>query len=165
MLLLLVMLCMNACSMFMPPEQKFDGGELLDSEGLSEIKSQVFSSENSESVTEETTVTVVEKTTETTINSTEITEMTESLADLADTVTEETESSKNSETVDAKTEITEGNDAAEEKNGDIVYWIASGEVWHLSRDCRYIKDKSIDSGSVEEAMAAGKSRVCSVCGK
>ena len=158
---------MNACSMFMPPDQRFDGGVLLDSEKLSEIKNSVFSSEIHEEDTEETTDVVVEKTTERAIESTEVTEVTEkteSLADTADTVTEATESSKNSE---ENTEKSESCDATEENcdDGDIVYWIASGEVWHLSQNCRYIKNKSFVSGTVEEAMEADKSRVCSACGK
>ena len=47
-----------------------------------------------------------------------------------------------------------------------VYWVKSGEVWHISLDCPSLsRSKNILSGTAEEAMSAGKSRVCKRCGK
>ncbi len=44
----------------------------------------------------------------------------------------------------------------------IVYWTASGSVYHLSKDCPTLKrSKKIQSGSIAESK---KSRVCNVCG-
>lgn len=49
---------------------------------------------------------------------------------------------------------------------DTVYWVANGEVWHLTESCPSLsRSKNIKSGSVSEAMAAGKARVCKRCGK
>ena len=46
------------------------------------------------------------------------------------------------------------------------FWLVSGSVYHISKDCNYIAGKeNVQSGTVEEAGAAGKERVCSVCGK
>ena len=51
------------------------------------------------------------------------------------------------------------------EEGD-VFWTPSGGVWHLSQDCRYIKNSSnVCYGNVEEAKNAGKTGVCSSCGK
>ena len=46
-----------------------------------------------------------------------------------------------------------------------VYWVKSGEVWHISEKCPSLsRSKSILSGTVDEAMASGKARVCKRCG-
>ncbi len=48
----------------------------------------------------------------------------------------------------------------------IVYWTKSGKVWHISRDCRYIKNSTeILCGTVTEAKEAGKEKICSGCEK
>lgn len=45
-----------------------------------------------------------------------------------------------------------------------VYWVKSGEVWHISEKCRSLaRSKTVLSGSVDEAIAAGKSRACKIC--
>ena len=45
------------------------------------------------------------------------------------------------------------------------YWLATGTVYHLSPDCAYVAGKeSVQSGTVDDARAAGKERVCSRCG-
>lgn len=49
---------------------------------------------------------------------------------------------------------------------DSVYWVAGGEVWHIRSDCSSLsRSKNIKSGSVSDAVAAGKARVCKRCGK
>ena len=49
---------------------------------------------------------------------------------------------------------------------DSVYWVAGGDVWHLRSDCPSLsRSKNIKSGSVSDAVAAGKARVCKRCGK
>lgn len=46
-----------------------------------------------------------------------------------------------------------------------VYWVKNGEVWHTTRTCSTLsRSKTILSGTVEEAMLAGKDRVCKRCG-
>lgn len=50
-------------------------------------------------------------------------------------------------------------------DGHTVYWVKSGKVWHTTKDCPSLsRSKSILSGSVDDAMAAGKERVCKRCG-
>ena len=47
-----------------------------------------------------------------------------------------------------------------------VYWVPGGEVWHTTSDCPSLKrshSSSIMSGSISDAMAAGKKRVCKNC--
>lgn len=47
-----------------------------------------------------------------------------------------------------------------------VFWVDSGEVWHIKESCPSLsRSKNIRSGSVDKAMKAGKSRVCKRCGK
>ena len=47
-----------------------------------------------------------------------------------------------------------------------VYYTPKGEVYHLKRDCSYIKNsKEVLSGTLEAAQTAGKLRACSRCGK
>lgn len=48
----------------------------------------------------------------------------------------------------------------------VVYWTKSGEVWHCDRDCASLANSaSVISGSIDEARAAGKSRICQRCAK
>ena len=43
-----------------------------------------------------------------------------------------------------------------------VYWVSSGEVYHLSKDCPSLsKSSGIQSGTISQS---GKSRPCKVCG-
>ncbi len=70
---------------------------------------------------------------------------------------------------ESERENTDSNSEAEEKTEDLtqtVYWAKSGEVWHRSNECGYLKKSSeISSGTVEEAIEAGKERLCLICGK
>ncbi len=46
------------------------------------------------------------------------------------------------------------------------YWIAGSEVYHLDRNCAYIKDReTVESGTVRTAESAGAVRACSHCKK
>ena len=48
----------------------------------------------------------------------------------------------------------------------IYYWTASGSVYHKWPDCGHLKNSStISSGSKEEAILAGKEKLCSSCDK
>jgi len=47
----------------------------------------------------------------------------------------------------------------------IVYWTSGGTVYHYSKDCSSLsRSKAIESGSIEDAIDAGKSKACSICG-
>lgn len=48
---------------------------------------------------------------------------------------------------------------------DVVYWTKKGSVWHYDRECRYIKNSEVELGEVDDAIASGKDRACSSCGK
>ena len=49
-------------------------------------------------------------------------------------------------------------------NDTTAHWLKSGSVYHLNRHCRYLEGKAnVNSGTVAEANAAGKRKVCSTC--
>ena len=57
------------------------------------------------------------------------------------------------------------SDAADETQ-DSVYWVKNGEVWHIRETCPSLsRSKNIQAGTVEQAVSAGKSRVCKRCGE
>lgn len=156
---LFLMALLVACS---SNEGSFYGGEPLDSEKLSEIRSSVFASDSEETTKAESVITekenetdtVGEKESEIEGESQKVTEIkTESLTEI---VTEEITSE---EAITTETEDP-SNEASE-----IVYWTEKGEVWHTSANCRYIKNSEVISGTVNEAIESGKERLCSVCEK
>lgn len=65
-----------------------------------------------------------------------------------------------------------GNEDTADGGGDssdtapsTVYYTAGGEVYHLRSDCSYLKSaKEVHSGTLDEAVTAGKTRACSRCG-
>ena len=57
------------------------------------------------------------------------------------------------------------NVSADDEVADTVYWVKNGEVWHMKSTCASLsRSKNIISGTIEEAMLAGKNRVCKRCG-
>lgn len=47
-----------------------------------------------------------------------------------------------------------------------VYWTSGGSVWHTSLSCGHLSASSkIYFGTENDAIANGKDRVCSTCGK
>lgn len=52
-----------------------------------------------------------------------------------------------------------------EENPYTVYWVKGGEVWHTTSKCSSLsRSKNILSGTVEDALLAGKARACKRCG-
>ena len=50
--------------------------------------------------------------------------------------------------------------------GPPVYWVESGEVWHISPDCGHIKSGSeVMFGNEADALECGKTRLCLSCSK
>lgn len=50
----------------------------------------------------------------------------------------------------------------EEPQGETVYWVPNGKVWHTTPNCSTLSRSSdIRSGTIEES---GKSRACKKCG-
>ena len=81
-------------------------------------------------------------------------------ADVTETV-QVSESEAYVETADAS----ESDDTEEHIGDGTVYWVKSGEVWHKTDKCPSLsRSKNIRSGSIEDAMLAGKSRACKKCG-
>lgn len=47
-----------------------------------------------------------------------------------------------------------------------VYWAPSGKVYHIDEDCQaFSQSEELTVGTVEEAIAAGRTRLCSFCAK
>ena len=67
-------------------------------------------------------------------------------------------------------DIRNGNSSSITRNNNtssstIVYWVPGGKVYHSTDKCYHIAGKSnIHSGTIEEAKAANKSRMCADCG-
>lgn len=59
---------------------------------------------------------------------------------------------------------TEETTNTETSSHTTVYWTDSGQVWHTDPACASLKRaKAVRTGTVEEALDAGKSRICSYC--
>ena len=53
----------------------------------------------------------------------------------------------------------------DDENKTVCYYTPNGDVWHLTKECGSLKNtQTIMEGSIEDAKAAGKSRVCNRCG-
>lgn len=50
-------------------------------------------------------------------------------------------------------------------DGHTYYWTAGGSVYHSSPDCYHIRDKAQASGILQDALDAGKKRLCYDCPK
>lgn len=48
-------------------------------------------------------------------------------------------------------------------DGHTYYWTAGGSVYHSSPDCYHIRDKAQSSGILQDALDAGKKRLCLDC--
>ena len=153
-LLLLSSIAFTSCALFLADRETFDGGEILNDEKMSEIRSKIFATDPIETDANDS-------------------EESNSNASVADQTEQSKETDKNNEHSATETEMislsTEENTPVETDSlhdmQDVVYWTQNGEVWHTEKDCRYLKNKSVISGSQEEAIDAGKSRLCSSCGK
>ena len=61
-------------------------------------------------------------------------------------------------------ELAEEEEVEEPFDGT-VYWLKSGSVYHKKKNCYHIKDKeNLQSGTEEDAVAAGKKSACKSCG-
>jgi hypothetical protein len=135
----------SSCAMFLTDHGTFDGGEILDDDKMSEIRSKVFGSD----LTEAEEITADEST----------------VSRPADKVESETSAGKNETAPYTDSQNPATTEVPTENAGTVVYWTQNGEVWHLKQDCRYLKNKTVLSGSPEDAITSGKKRVCSGCGQ
>ena len=140
-----------ACD-FDESDNSFRGGELLDNDKMSELKDKYVTEETDEAKDENESF-ASEKQTE------KQTEMqTEKKNEIHTEIVTDTETPG---TLEGETET-----LVSDEQGERVFWTKSGSVWHTTDQCHHLKkSKNIESGSVEEAMEAGKSKACSSCGK
>ncbi len=164
--LLLLSVVLAACD-FDESRYHLYGGKLLNDEMISEIKNEIFSGATFESET------VIVEEYETVENSNDIPMdvdvITETQKDVVsgDELYETNpnyETNENTLSVDSVEITTEKISDAEQTN--TVYWTKSGSVWHTRSDCYHIKKSSnVFSGTLDEAIEAGKEKLCSSCGK
>ena len=58
------------------------------------------------------------------------------------------------------------SEEAEPEEAECYFVSGSGEVYHTRADCNYLKNsKNVISGTLADASAAGKTRLCSACFK
>ncbi len=81
----------------------------------------------------------------------------EKLAEISESIAATAGTSAEKETKPPDTDV-EGN--------IVVYWTKSGGVWHYDKSCSSLaRSSAVESGTLEEAMRAGKSRACLKCGQ
>ena len=156
----------------------FYGGEILDADKMESIRADIVSSEaddskieeteskkeNSNNKQEETSKETSRETSKETNNNDEnkndvLEETTGNKIEGGEVVTDVTDEKDSQESTNISTET-------EKEDQNKVYWTESGGVWHLFEDCGHLKNsKDVIFGTEEEAIAAGKSKVCSSCNK
>ena len=174
MLLFTILLC--ACS----NRSGVYGGEPLDEEKLSEIKSSIFTEKESDRINESTVAEKdeikTEKEIDDDIETTAANLDEDASANATEALTTEEESEETTVDTDAFDEtegekatesksVTEHESATESSEIGIVYWTKNGTVWHNRKECGHIKNSEAISGTVDEAKEAGKTRLCSSCAK
>ena len=176
-IVILMSLSFTSCSYFAADIPRFGGGELLDKEMISSIKSEIFSgSDTSESETNksgnESQVIIDVRETEAEEES-ETSSKAEPTTEDRSEITDEPQSSYDTEEEDTVLDtagiesIFETSSEATETGDRItVYWSKGGSAWHLSTKCHYIAESdTVYAGYVEDAKAAKKSKLCSYCEK
>lgn len=148
-LLLLLTVMLSSCAMLLADHGTFDGGEILNDEKLSEIRSKIFASDQVESERMESS-----------ISDSDQIEQTQETEDITEKFGH---TSADSSFVEQSTVFE--TDSTQSAITPTVYWTQNGEVWHTKKDCRYLKNKKVISGTNDDAVNAGKSRLCSSCGK
>ena len=148
----------SACSLFIPDKGSFDGGEILNEELLSEIRAEIFTYSSDTSTESEENTNLSESSSYETEIESENEAITSEETENCDTTSERIEESI------LTTEETEKGTTS--SSGKVVFWTESGSVWHSFKDCGHLKNsKEILSGSVDDAIAAGKEKLCTTCQK
>lgn len=132
---LIPIVMLTSCN-FDESDNIFKGGQLLDAEQMSQIKNDILNAEGNPEESGKTVDTEDESKTESTMD---------------------TGSGDDKDNVE-QTELETDCDS-------LVYWTKNGTVWHTDRECSRIKKSDVVEGTVEEAIAAGKERICSFCDK
>lgn len=174
--LALVLIVLPSCSMFWSSNPTYSGGQMLDDELMSSMrdeilgeKTEISDQEVSDEITEDENesensdeITTEENESE---NSHEKAESSESQDNTESSKTNEESSTKHDqEESSTKHDQEESSTKHDHQESTPVYWTENGGVYHLFRDCSYIKSSAeVISGTVEEANDAGKSDACSRC--
>ena len=179
-ILVLSAVLLTSCAAF--KEGNFYGGQILDDELMESIRNELFAPENEETTMKESDKNTVSENNESTEKDSEesigldLDESSEQVMEnskITETQSsaENSESEKNSDTESCgsesltESEISDTEDPSEEEEL-VVYWTKNGSVWHIYSDCGHLANsKEILSGSVNEALEAGKSGICSSCDK
>ena len=156
--LLVCVIIFSSCN-FDNSTNNLKGGELLNDEKISQIKSEILSEQHvtTENETDDKTESLSDEKNESTVAESEE----EISADHGEGTEDQSDLLENTETSDTSTE----NEIYDESG--VVYWLDGGSVWHLYRDCRHIKNtkKEILSGSIDDAKEMGAENVCKTCDK
>ena len=187
--MIFILIVLPSCSMFWSSNPTYSGGQMLDDELMSSMRDEVLGekteisdqevsdeitedeneSENSDEITteENESENSHEKTTEEneSENSHEKTESSESQDNTESSkINEESSTKHDQEESSTKHDQEESSTKHDHQESTPVYWTENGGVYHLFRDCSYIKSSAeVISGTVEEANDAGKSDACSRC--
>ena len=154
---------LTACTEILPYNGYFDGGELLDDDLMSEIRSKYIVVESTESNTNKSSNSSLES--ETNVIS-DISEATNNLeTECNSQPSYETESITNSTINDSDNTTTPETKENTENDSSVVFWTENGEVYHSKETCRYLKNKNYMTGTIQQAIENGKERLCSTCGK
>lgn len=147
----LAVACLSSCSLFATQNNVFEGGQMLNDEMMSEIRANVLGTQQeSDSATAP-----FEAKTENIPSESEIETAFEDETGATNTDAKEQTSAEEVSTEAFQTE----------EVPSVLYWTEGGEVWHTSPDCRYLKNKTVLSGTQADALEAGKKRLCSSCAK
>ncbi len=135
------------CSEYLPEHETISSGEILTPEYMTEISQKL----------------VEEKHTSSEVSSEDSTLKTEDSSGLeVDDI--QTEDNSVTQAIVTSQQI-ESSATFNETTVAVVYWTEGGSVWHNTKDCSALaRSKNIMSGSVHDAVEAGKERVCKKCG-
>ena len=79
-------------------------------------------------------------------------------------ITSTTKTTTKQSTTKITTKISTTKTTKSESKSRTYYWVPNGKVYHTTSSCATLKrSKTIRSGTLSQAKAAGKSRVCKVC--
>ncbi len=174
--MIFILIVLPSCSMFWSSNPTYSGGQMLDDELMSSMrdevlgeKTEISDQEVSDEITEDENesensdeITTEQNESE---NSHEKTESSESQDNTESSkINEESSTKHDQEESSTKHDQEESSTKHDHQESTPVYWTENGGVYHLFRDCSYIKSSAeVISGTVEEANDAGKSDACSRC--
>ena len=151
-LIFLSVASVTSCRLFVPKNNAFYGGQVLDDNMMESIKENVLNTESGDNTEALGNGPVFVRPGE--IES----PVTDNEPSVEETASEMQEASAEESDTCEYTDL--------EFDESTVFWTEGGGVWHLFNNCGHLKrSKKIYYGTVEEAVEAGKEKVCSTCAK